>query len=106
MAEIALAGDPDPPGGVACVVSGEPSTFTYDLKAEIVPSQYGFDGLRIVTPNLAVLRELSIGDSSWVGSEVNTEATTNDLTIYLPHKITHDNNPPLRVTFDTNGKER
>lgn len=101
VAEIALAGLPDPPEEVAYAVSGEPSTLTYDLKAEIVPSQYGFDGLRIVTPNLAVLRELSIGNSSWVGSEVRTEATANRLTIFLPHRITHDNNPSLRVTFDT-----
>ena len=103
VAEIASWGVPDPSGGVATVVSGKTSAFTYDLKADIDSSQYGFDGLRIVTPSRTTLKELSIGDSSWTGTEIKDfyETTSDTLTIYLPHRLTHENNNPLRLIFDT-----
>ncbi len=101
VAEIASVGMPDPAGGFACVDAGKRAAFTYDLKADIDPAQYGFDGLRIATPSQTTLKELSIGDASWVASDMRTEITPDTLTIYLPHKITHENNNPLRLIFDT-----
>ena len=100
--EIALLDDPSPITGVATVVVGKSYTFSYDIKADIEPSQYGFDVLKIKTPSEPRFRRLEMGEPLTPIPPDSVDVGPDFLKVFFPsHKITYENNQPLRVVFDT-----
>ena len=100
IGEVALMEKPNPPGGIAEVVPGEKKTFTYDVKARFVSaSQKGFDCLKIETPSKPEFLWFVAGGDT-IDPVINEEP--NYLEVLFPsHRVTVQNNRPLRVLFKT-----
>ena len=102
LGEIAVLGDPNPPAGIAEVFAGHPTTFTYDVRAVFVPgSRGGFDALKITMPSEFTFNKLEMGSPLVPAPDSWDTSNPKVLTVYLPHKVTPDNNDPIRLTFET-----
>jgi len=102
LGEVAVLNDPSPLEGTAEAVAGEPTTFTYDIRAEFDSlDQPGFDALRIAVPRQTVFKELKIGNPLKSVAPRDVVIGPDNLAIYLQDKITPDRNEPIRVIFTT-----
>ena len=103
VGEIALQGGPAPPENITTVVTGERTTFTYDVRAQFRSSEYGFDALRIDMPSPATFRGLEMGTPLVPVSPDSVDTShPGYLIVYFPsNRIAAATNTPLRVIFDT-----
>ncbi|HID10998.1 MAG TPA: hypothetical protein EYP17_06820 [Candidatus Latescibacteria bacterium] len=101
VGEVALLGQPDPPGGVANTPTGREATFTYDIQAEFRSEGLkGFDGVRIEAPGKPTFVELWMGDPPSDVSPDSVKVGEWSLEVYFPsHRITEDHNLPVRIVF-------
>ena len=103
VGEVALLGEPDPPGGAATTPTGIETFFTYDVRAQFDAQRAGgFDGIRIETSEEPGDITLAMGNllDEVVPDSVRIDPT--GLGVYFPsHRITRQNNLPIRVTFKT-----
>jgi hypothetical protein len=99
--KVALLSEPDPPGGVVTTPIGVETFFTYDVRAEFdAQSEGGFDGLRLETLVAPDSITLSMGDPLTEVQHDSVQIDSTGLMVYFPsHRVTRQNNPPIRVTF-------
>lgn len=79
------------------VNAGEPTLFTYVVRAKIEERDTGFDALEIATPSRATVEELKIGDTSVVDF---TQAIADDrIVIHFPtHRVV--DTTPVELSFE------
>ena len=98
LGEIAELGQPNPSRGVAEVLLGEMTDFTYDLKADFTSGGPGFNALRIKTGSLQTeFKGLKVNGVETAPEGV--EVVDGDLVVKLQDPVTQANNPDLRITF-------
>ena len=73
------------------VKAGEPTDFTYVVRAKIEGSDTGFDGLEIATPSRATIQELKIGDTRVV--DFTEEVEDDRMVIRFPNHRVLDTSP-------------
>ena len=103
VGEVALLSEPDPPGGVATTPTGRDTFFTYDVRAQFDTQGIGgFDGLRIETSEKPRDITLAMGEPLNEVFPDSVRVDSTSLTVYFPsHRVTRQNNRPLRVIFRT-----
>ena len=101
VGKVALLSEPDPLGGVVTTPIGVETFFTYDVRAQFdAQSEGGFDGLRLETLVAPDSITLSMGDPLTPVPSYSVQIDSTGLAVYFPsHRITRQNNVPLRVTF-------
>lgn len=101
LAEISLLDDPRPPGNIPLVPAGAPTTFAYDIAADVDSADVGFDAIRIFTPSTPVFKELLVGESL---APITPEVTAGPegLTLILPpdNRVVSNETGVFRVVFD------
>ncbi len=103
LGEVALVDEPNPQDGVVEVPLGELVTLTYDVRAEFSsPSQTGFNGIRLNTPEAVELQRFEMGEPL---AEVQPDSMVVDdesLVVYFPsNPVAQATNTPIRLTFGT-----
>lgn len=73
------------------VNAGEPTVFTYVIRAKIEGSDTGFDGLEIATPSRATIRELKIGEERV--TDFTKEVEDDRMLIRFPNHRVLDTTP-------------
>jgi len=101
VGKVALLSEPDPPGGVVATPIGVETFFTYDVRAQFdAQSEGGFDGLRLETLVAPDSITLSMGEPLAEVQPDSVRIDSTGLMVYFPsHRVTRQNNPPIRVTF-------
>ena len=101
LGEISLLDDPRPPGNIPLVPAGAPTTFAYDIAADVDSADVGFDAVRIFTPSTPVFRALLIGESQVSVTPEVTESP-DGLTLILPpeNRVISNATGVFRVVFD------
>ena len=103
LGEVALQGQPDPPGGIVTTKTGVTTVFTYDVRAEFDGRRLpGFDGIRIETPGQSRFVVMEMGTPSVEVTPDSVRAEGTYLAVYFPsRRITPENNQPVRVVFES-----
>ncbi|MDE2812399.1 MAG: hypothetical protein OXM01_05215, partial [Gemmatimonadota bacterium] len=98
VAEIAQLGQPNPARGVAEVPLGQRTDFIYDIKAEFVAGEVGFDALRISTGSSQTeFKDLELDGIAT--DPAGIKVVDDGFVVQLPQRISSAYNPSLRVTF-------
>ncbi len=101
IGEISQLGDPRPLGNTPIVPAGVPSTFSYDISADIRDGDIGFDAVRISTPAQPTFREFSIGNPPIAFVPDNIVEAPGSLTVSFPsYRADFGTGGILRVVFD------
>jgi len=100
--EVALRGQPDPPGGIVTTRTGVMAAFTYDVRAEFDEASLpGFDGVRIEIPGESRFVLLEMGVPSVEVSPDSVRTDEGGLSVYFPSwRITPEEDQPVRVIFE------
>ena len=100
FAEVARLDDLQPARGFTEVGLGQQTEFAYQLRAEFGGGGApGFDALRIRTGNRASFRRLEMGSPLATVEPAAVTEEEDGLVVQLPQRVTHSNNPPIRVVF-------
>ena len=100
IGEVSEQQDPRPAGNVPVVPAGVFSSFVYDIEAEVVETDTGFDGLRIFTPSSRpVFTQFLMGDALAPVSPDSVAEELGSLTLFFPSNRV-DSPQSLRVLFD------
>ena len=103
VGEVALIQEPNPVGGVAEALLGEPVILTYDVRADFTSAgQAGFDAIRLRTPEAVDFQRFEMGDPLQLVEPDSMQVSDGELVVYFPSRpVTQGANVPLRLTFGT-----
>ena len=100
IGEVSKREDPRPSGDVPVVPAGVFSSFVYDIVAQVLDTDTGFDALRIYTPSSRpVFTEFLMGDPLASVRPDSVAEELGSLTLYFPSNRA-DGPESLRILFD------
>ena len=101
IGEISVLADPRPLGNKPRVPAGAPTTFAYDIKADISAVDVGFDAIEIFTPDEPRFKELFVGNPPVAVVPDNIIEGPKSLTLFFPaQRLTTQSQGDLRIVFD------
>jgi hypothetical protein len=101
IGEISVLEDPRPLGDKPRVSAGAPTTFAYDVRADIIGADVGFDAIEIFTPAEPQFKELFIGNPPISVMPDNIIEGPESLTLFFPsQRLTTESQGDLRIVFD------
>jgi hypothetical protein len=101
IGEISVLDEPHPPGNKPRVTAGTQTTFAYDVKADIIATDVGFDAIRISTPSRARLVEFLVGSPLVPAIPDSIDEGPNSLTLFFPsQRVDAQSLGSLRIVFE------
>ena len=101
IGEISVLEDPRPLGDKPRVPAGAPTTFAYDIRADIDEADVGFDAIEIFTPAKPRFRELFVGNPPILVVPDNVIEGPESLTLFFPsQRLTTEAQGEIRIVFD------
>ena len=101
IGEISVLEDPRPLGNKPRVPAGMPTTFAYDVRADISEADVGFDAIEIFTPAEPQFKELFIGNPPVSITPDSLIQGPESLTLFFPsQRLTTLSKGDLRIVFD------
>ena len=101
IGEISVLEDPRPPGNKPQVPAGAPTTFAFDVRADISEADVGFDAIEIFTPAEPQFKELFIGNPPISIVPDSLIQSPESLTLFFPsQRQTTQSQGNLRIVFD------
>ena len=103
LGEVAVVDDLQPEGRVALLPVGEPTELVYEIGADFVAGQAGFDGVRILAPSAAEFLSLEMGDPPQPVTVAPADVVPEEqgFTVYLPRPLSPDGDRRLRLRLET-----
>ena len=101
VGEISVLEDPRPLGNKPRVPAGAPSTFAYDIRANIAEADIGFDAIEIFTPAAPLFRDLQMGNPPASVVPDSIVESGESLTLFFPsQRLTTESHGDMRIVFD------
>ena len=102
VGEISVLEDPRPLGNKPRVSAGSPSTFAYDIKADISETDVGFDAIEIFTPATPQFVEFLVGNPPVSALPDSVIEGSESLPLFFPsQRRTTGSQRDLRIVFAT-----
>lgn len=102
IGEVSVLEDPRPLGNMPRVPAGTPSTFAYDVRADIGAVDVGFDAIEIFSAAEPLFKDFLVGDPLVSVAPDSLVHGDNSLTLFFPsHRFTTQSHSNLRIVFES-----